>query len=68
MSATNKNVREEIKNITNKLVKKCINRYIEQIRVLDNHPDFVCDNHVRDKAIDPIIMYKLRNEGGALSL
>ena len=68
MSATNKNVREEIKNITNKLVKKCINRYIEQRRVLDNHPDFVCDNHVRDKAIDPIIMYKLRNEGGALSL
>ena len=68
MGATNKSVREEIKVITKELVKKCINRYVERINVLDEHPDFVCDNHVRDKAIDPIIMYKLSNDGGALSL
>lgn len=68
MSATNKTVREEIKSITKELLRACINRYVERISVLDNHPDFVCDNHVRTKAIDPIIMYKLRNEGGALSL
>ena len=68
MSATNKTIREEIKTVSNELVKKCIDRYVERIRVLDNHPDYVCDNHVRDKVIDPIIMYKLRNECGALSL
>lgn len=68
MGATNKTIREEIKAINNQLVKKCIDRYKERIAVLDNHPDYECDNHVRDKVIDPIIMYKLRNDGGALSL
>ena len=68
MSATNKTIREEIKAISNELVKKCIDRYKKRISRLDNHPDFVCDNHVRDKVIDPIIMYKLRNDDGALAL
>lgn len=68
MSATNKNIQEEVKLISKALIKICIDRYTSRIKRLDGHPDFVCDNHVRDKAIDPIIMYKLRNDGGALSL
>ena len=68
MSTTNKNIREEIKTITNTLINRCIERYVSRIKKLDAHPDFVCDNHDRDKACDPIIMYKLRNENVVMEL
>lgn len=68
MSATNKNIQEEVRSITKDLINRCIGRYENRIKRLDNHPDFACDNHVRDKVIDPIIMYKLRNDGGVLSI
>jgi hypothetical protein len=68
MSATSKNIREEIKAINKSLIKNCIDRYVARIKRLDNHPEFVCDNHVRDKACEPIIMYKLQNDNGALEM
>ena len=62
------NCQDDVKSINESLVKKCIDRYSERIKVLDNHPDFVCDNFVRDKPINPIIMYKLRCDDGNLYL
>ena len=62
------NCQDEVKRINKRLVQECIDRYSERIKVLDNHPDFVCDNFVRDKPIDPIIMYKLRCDDGNLYL
>lgn len=62
------NCKDEVKHINERLVQEYIDRYSERIKVLDNHPDFVCDNFVRDKPIDPIIMYKLRCDDGNLYL
>lgn len=54
------NIEDEIKRITKDLVAKCVKGFCNNIKRLDEVPDFVRHDYVRDKLADHHIMYKLK--------